>query len=128
MDPKTPPPYPLSRQCCDILRSFLNNFGRLAAEEDFFETRIYEYQILLCNMKSTRRLLKEAPLYKSNQTNMFNNFWSHLFSKQPVSSLSPEGCLEDYNACMRSEIKKDKKKCYEKQKQKGKEKKRKRKR
>ena len=130
MDPKTPPPYPQSRQFSDIVRSFCNNFRRLAEEEDFFETHICEYQKLLCNMTSTRRLLKEAPLYKSKQTNMSNNFCSYFFSKQPGSSLSPERCLEDYNACMRSEIKKDKTKCYGKRKHKqtGKKKKGKRRR
>lgn len=128
MDPKTSPPYPASRQFYDIVRSFLN-FGRLQEEADFFERHILQYQTLLCNSISTRRLLEEAPLYKSKWENIFNNFWFHFFSKQRGNPLSPERCLKDYNSSMKSEIKKNNRKLHEKKnKQRGKKKKGKKKR
>ena len=122
MDPKTPPPYPIFDFFDDIESSHCH--AEFKKEEECFKTNKRKYQVLLCDTVSTRGLLEETTLDKWKRMNMVNNFLSHILSEAPDSSLSPERSVEDYKAFMKSEIKKDKKKCYEgKSKQRGKKKK-----
>ena len=117
MDPKTPPPYPLSSIQEDFWEAQCDSEERA----EFLEKKeIFEYQRILCNTYSIGTLLKTASLCESRRTSLLK-VW--IDCKELICrSLCPEKCIVDYYALMKREIEKDTKKC---RKQNGKRKKKK---